>query len=99
MPIIKFTMEKIVPAFNEKNWVHCASFKFERVGGFNGKWSTTAPAGHWTRNTPLQPFGVGEDMFFIDTEHPDEVVRLIGAGAHEYVAYLFRKKSAKKKGV
>jgi len=84
--------EHITPEFNEQNWIHVASFKFEKVGGARspGGWSSTAPKDHWSRELP-NPFGY-ESFFYVHPKYPDELARLVGAGAVEHVVYIFRRK-------
>jgi len=88
---VQVKMEEINPPFNESNWQHMATFKFERTG-FEETWGSTAPKDHWVRNTPNRPFGIGDNLFFVHPQYPNEVARLIGGGANEYGAYLFQKR-------
>lgn len=87
----KVDFSEIDPEFKEENWKCLGSFKAEYI--YDDLY-TNVPKEHWIRKilkTKYLTADVGQSVMFIDTDHPGELVRIVGYPP-EYCVLLFEKR-------
>lgn len=81
MTVTEIAHKDVVPPLVKGNWGVAGPFKIEFIHG--QKWHNI-PAQHWAKDLPPKP-GI-----FVNTDFPDELVRIVG-DLPEYGVYLFKK--------